>query len=308
MKSPGGMFMDYVDPAVFGSQFFGIGQADCALENGGISLEIISGTRTDVAIGNRFSDYTATRKRDPEDRAGSITIGLPPSILSNRLGLFFSKVSGPSISINTACFGSLVSLDVACRFSDTHQADSVIVGGTNLWLAPDQNKEIGTTNKTQSASGQYRSLDASADGYVKANATYIVYLKRLDDAIRDNDSIRAVIRGAAGRTNPSSEAHAAVTKMTDKDTGITNFRTTRYIKCYRTSTLTKSPIKAQGVALVSAPGRPTSQELMIRSIKSNIGHSGAAAGISGLIKATMAVERGQISGNLNFIKPNPRID
>lgn len=62
-----------------------------ALENGGISLEIISGTRTDVAIGNRFSDYTATRKRDPEDRAGSITIGLPPSILSNRLGLFFSK-------------------------------------------------------------------------------------------------------------------------------------------------------------------------------------------------------------------------
>lgn len=184
----------------------------------------------------------------------------------------------------------------------------MIVGGTNLWLAPDHNKEIGTTNKTQSASGQYRSLDASADGYVKANATNIVYLKRLDDAIRDNDSIRAVIRGAAGRTNPSSEAHAAVTNMTYKDTGITNFRTTRYIKCYRTSTLTKSPIKAQGVALVSAPGRPTSQELMIRSIKSNIGHSGAAAGISGLIKATMAVERGQISGNLNFIKPNPRID
>ncbi|KAF5844025.1 hypothetical protein GGP41_009349 [Bipolaris sorokiniana] len=331
MKSPGGMFMEYVDPAVFDGHFFSISRADCvamdpqqrqllevayeALENGGIPLEKISGTRTGVIVGNSFSDYTAIQNRDPEDRADSITIGLSPSILSNRLSHFFN-ISGPSISIDTACSGSLVSLDVACRFLDTHQADGMIVGGTNLWLAPEHNEEVGTMNKTQSASGQCRSFDASADGYVKAEAANIVYLKRLDDAVRDNDPIRAVIRGtasnASGRTaglaNPSSEAQAAVTRMAYKNAGIIDFRDTQYVECHGTGTLTGDPIEAQGVALVFAPGRPAGQELIIGSIKSNVGHSEAAAGISGLIKATMAVERGQIPGNPTFSKPNPRID
>jgi len=323
--------MEYVDPAVFDGQFFSISRADCvamdpqqrqllevayeALENGGIPLEKISGTRTGVIVGNSFSDYTAIQNRDAEDRADSITIGLSPSILSNRLSHFFN-INGPSISIDTACSGSLVSLDVACRFLDSHQADGMIVGGTNLWLAPEHNEEVGTMNKTQSASGQCRSFDASADGYVKAEAANIVYLKRLDDAIRDNDPIRAVIRGtasnASGRTaglaNPSSEAQAAVTRMAYKNAGITDFRATQYVECHGTGTLTGDPIEARGVALVFAPGRQPGQELIIGSIKSNVGHSEAAAGISGLIKATMAVERGQIPGNPTFIKPNPRID
>ncbi|KAF2844391.1 ketoacyl-synt-domain-containing protein [Plenodomus tracheiphilus IPT5] len=331
MKSPGGMFMEYVNPAVFDGQFFSISRADCvamdpqqrqllevayeALENGGIPLEKISGTRTGVIVGNSFSDYTAIQNRDPEDRADSITIGLSPSILSNRLSHFFN-INGPSISIDTACCGSLVSLDVACRFLDSHQADGMIVGGINLWLAPEHNEEVGTMNKTQSASGQCRSFDASADGYVKAEAANIVYLKRLDDAIRDNDPIRAIIRGtasnASGRTagiaNPSSEAQAAVARMAYKNAGITDFRATQYVECHGTGTLTGDPIEARGVALVFAPGRQAGQELIIGSIKSNVGHSEAAAGISGLIKTIMAIEHGQIPGNPTFIKPNPRID
>lgn len=331
MKSPGGMFMEDVDPAVFDGQFFSISRADCiamdpqqrqllevayeALENGGIPLDKVAGTKTGVVIGNSFGDYGAIQNRDPEDRADSITVGLSPSILSNRISHFLN-VNGPSMSIDTACSGSLVSLDVGCRFLDSHQADAMIVGGTNLWLAPEHNEEIGTMNMTMSASGRCRSFDASADGYIKAEGINIVYLKRLVDAIRDGDPIRAVIRGtasnASGRTagiaNPSSDAQAAVTRAAYANAGITDFLATQYVECHGTGTLTGDPVEARGVASVFACDRKPGQELIIGSIKSNIGHSEAAAGISGLLKATMAVERGQIPGMPTFITPNPRID
>ncbi|KAF2188519.1 PKSKA1 [Zopfia rhizophila CBS 207.26] len=331
MKSPGGMFLEDVDPAVFDGQFFSISRVDCiamdpqqrqllevayeCLENGGIPLEKISGTKTGVIIGNSFTDYSAIQNRDPEDRADSITIGLSPSILSNRVSHFLN-VTGPSMSIDTACSGSLVSLDVACRFLDSNQADAMIVGGTNMWLSPEHNEEVGTMNMTMSASGRCQSFDANADGYVKAEGINIVYLKRLDEAIRDNDPIRAVIRGtasnASGRTagiaNPSSEAQASVTRMACKNAGITDFLATQYVECHGTGTLTGDPIEVRGVASVFGPGRQPGRELIIGSIKSNIGHSGAAAGISGLLKAIMAVERGQIPGNPTFITPSPEID
>ncbi|PSN59528.1 PKSKA1 [Corynespora cassiicola Philippines] len=331
MKSAGGMFLEDVDPAVFDGQFFSISRADCiamdpqqrqllevayeCLENGGIPLEKISGTKTGVIVGNSFTDYAAIQNRDPEDRADSITVGLSPSILSNRISHFLN-VTGPSMSIDTACSGSLVSLDVACRFLDSNQAEAMIVGGTNMWLAPEHNEEVGTMNMTMSASGKCQSFDANADGYVKAEGINIVYLKRLDDAIRDNDPIRAIIRGtasnASGRTagiaNPSSEAQAAVTRTAYKNAGISDFLATQYVECHGTGTLTGDPIEVRGVASVFGPGRQPGRELIIGSIKSNIGHSEAAAGLSGLLKATMAVERGQIPGNPTFITPSPKID
>src|SRR6266699_3465379 len=124
------------------------------------------------------------------------------------------------MTIDTACSASLVSVDVACRYLDSFQADGMLVGGANMWLAPEHNEEVGMMHMTQSASGKCHSFDAKADGYVKAEGINAVYLKRLDDAIRDGDPIRAVIRGtaanASGRTagiaNPSPDRQAAVTR------------------------------------------------------------------------------------------------
>ena len=220
------------------------------------------------------------------------------------------------MTIDTACSASLVSVDVACRYLDSFQAEGMLVGGANMWLTPEHNEEIGMMHMTQSASGKCHSFDAKADGYVKAEGINVVYLKRLDDAIRDGDPIRAVIRGtaanASGRTagiaNPSPDAQAAVTRMAYKNAGISNFQGTHFLECHGTATSAGDPVEVKGAASVFAAGREHFQELVIGSIKSNIGHSEAAAGISGLLKAILAVERGIIPGNPTFINPNPNID
>ncbi|TGJ81907.1 hypothetical protein E0Z10_g6842 [Xylaria hypoxylon] len=331
MKSPGGMFLEDVDPAVFDGQFFQCSRADCiamdpqqrqllevtyeCLENAGVTLEKVSGTTTGVIVGTNFIDYAAIQNRDPEDRADSITIGVASSILSNRISHFLNA-NGPSMTLDTACSASLVAVDVACRYLDSFQADAMLVGGANMWLSPEHNEEIGMMHMTQSATGRCHSFDAKADGYVKAEGINVVYLKRLDDAIRDGNAIRAIIRGtavgASGRTagiaNPSPDMQALTIRAAYKNAGITDFRATTFLECHGTGTLAGDPVEVKGVSSVFAQGRELGQELIIGSIKSNLGHSEAAAGLSGLIKAILAVESGVIPGTPTFVTPNPNID
>lgn len=220
------------------------------------------------------------------------------------------------MTIDTACSSSLVAVDLACRYLDNFQADAMIVGGASLWLTPEHNEEVGLMHMTQSASGKCHSFDAKADGYVKSEGINVVYLKRLDDAIRDKDPIRAVIRGtavgASGRTaglaNPSADAQASCIRQAYKNAGISDFQATDFLECHGTGTLAGDPIEVAGAASVFAEGRLPGKELIIGSIKSNIGHSEAAAGLAGLIKAVMAIENGLIPGNATFITPSPKID
>ncbi|KAL5454073.1 hypothetical protein PMIN06_005174 [Paraphaeosphaeria minitans] len=333
MKSPGGMFIEDVDPALFDGQFFNISRTECiamdpqqrqmlevayeCLENSGTPIETLSGTNTGVIVGTNFIDYGAIQARDPENRAESVMIGLAPALLSNRISHFLN-INGPSMTIDTACSAGLVSLDVACRYLDSFQSDAVLVGGANLWLSPEHNEEIGMMHVTQSGSGLSKSFDASADGYVKAEAVNCFFLKRLDDAVRNGDPIRGIIRGtavnASGRTNgianPSSEMQAAVTRQALKNAGIKEeeFYKTRFLEAHGTGTLAGDPIEAKGAASVFSKSRESSEELIIGSIKSNIGHSEPAAGLSGLLKAAMAVEKGIIPGTPTFFNPNPNID
>ncbi|TVY51056.1 Fumagillin dodecapentaenoate synthase [Lachnellula cervina] len=331
MKSPGGMFMEDVDPELFDAQFFSTSRVDATamdpqqrqllevtyecLENGGIPMEKISGKKIGCLVGANAVDYEAIQARDPEDRPDSATIGVARSILSNRVSHFLN-IRGPSMTIDTACSASLVALDVACRYLDTNQADGMIIAGANLWMNPEHNQETGMMRMTQSASGKCHTFDAKADGYVKAEGINAVYIKRLDDALRDGDPIRAVIRGtstnSAGRTpgiaSPSAEAQADAIRAAYANAGIKNFSETGYLECHGTATLVGDGVELDGAASVFAADRGEGQELIIGSIKSNIGHSEAAAGVSGLIKAILAVERGVIPGNPTFLEPNPKID
>ncbi|KAL2881421.1 hypothetical protein SGCOL_002986 [Colletotrichum sp. CLE4] len=183
-----------------------------------------------------------------------------------------------------------------------------------MWINPEHNEEIGMMRATQSASGKCHTFDAKADGYVKAEAINAVFLKRLDDAVRDGDPIRAIIRGtstnSAGRTpglaSPSSEAQAAAIRAAYANAGISKFSDTGYLECHGTGTLAGDPVEVTGASAVFAAQR--TEDLIVGSIKSNIGHSEAAAGISALIKAILAVERGLIPGNPTFVDPNPNID
>ncbi|KAJ5137885.1 reducing type I polyketide synthase [Penicillium atrosanguineum] len=331
MKSPGGMFMEDVDPEVFDGQFFNISRVDCiamdpqqrillevayeCLENAGIPLEAISGKRVGCLVGTNIVDYASMQSRDPENRPESATIGVAWSILSNRISHFLN-IHGPSMTVDSACSASLVGVDVACRYLDSHQADGMLVAGASLWLTPEHNEEIGMMRMTQSATGKCHSFDAKADGYAKAEGMNVVYLKRLADALRDGDPIRAVIRGTAtnsdGRTpgiaSPSAEAQSAAIKAAYTNAGIKDFNNTQYLECHGTGTPAGDPIEVKGAASVFASTRELGQDLVIGSIKSNIGHSEAAAGLSGLMKVVLALERGVIPGNPTFITPNPNID
>lgn len=134
--------------------------------------------------------------RDPEDRPPGITIGAGRAILSNRISHFLN-IKGASMTIDTACSGSLVSVDVACRYLQTRQCSGAIVAGANLYLSPEQNQDMGAMRTASSATGKCHTFDAKADGYCKSEAINCVILKLLEDALRDGDPIRAIIRGTA---------------------------------------------------------------------------------------------------------------
>ncbi|EKG11425.1 Beta-ketoacyl synthase [Macrophomina phaseolina MS6] len=166
-----------------------------------------------------------------------------------------------------------------------------------------------------SPTARCHAFDAKADGYIKGEAVNAVYLKRLDDAIRDGDPIRAVIRGTAtnsdgytpGIASPSSEAQAAAVRAAYANAGISDFNETSYVECHGTGTQAGDPTEVSGVA-AAFDTEKRDQPLIIGSIKSNVGHSEPAAGLSGLIKAILALEHDVIPGNPTFIDPNPKID
>ncbi|TVY83046.1 Fumagillin dodecapentaenoate synthase [Lachnellula suecica] len=352
MRTPGGMFLEDWDPALFDGQFFNINKVECVamdpqqrqllevayecLENAGVPMESLSGQAIGCLVGADENGKSTSRDkidlpyvaeigelhyeilqaRDPEDQPESASVGfLARCALANRISHWLD-ITGPSMTIDTACSSSLTAIDAACRYLDTYQADGMIVGGAKLWITPEHNEVSGPMRTAFSSTGKCHSFDAKADGYVKGEAINVMFLKRYDDAVRDGDPIRAVIRGTAsnhcghtpGMASPSSEAQAAAIRTAYANAGIENFNDTGFLECHGTGTLAGDPIELAGAASVFAKTREEGQELAIGSIKSNIGHSEAAAGISGLLKAVLAIERGEIPGNPTFLTPNPNID
>ncbi|KAK7910829.1 beta-ketoacyl synthase domain-containing protein [Apiospora marii] len=331
MPSPGGMLLRDVDLTAFDASFFNIGHAEAAvmdpqqrqllevtyecLENSGVPLEKLRGTRAGCVVANNAVEYEGFATHDREDNVSGGSTGFSRSILSNRISHYLD-IQGPSISIDTACSGTLVGVDLACRYLQTNQADGMLVGGALLYLDPSALQDTGPMKGAFSPTGQCHTFDADADGYIRGEAISCVYLKRLDDAIRDGDPIRAVIRGSATNsdgnttslTQPSSAAQAAAIRMAYSNAGISDFNETGYLECHGTGTPTGDPLEVAGLASVFAPSRPAEKPLIIGSIKSNVGHSESAAGLSGLIKTVLTVERGVIPGTPTFINPTPRID
>ncbi|GME30251.1 polyketide synthase 2 [Neofusicoccum parvum] len=330
MGSPGGMFLENIDPQEFDAAFFSVSAADAigmdpqqrqllevvyeCLENAGVTLESLDGAAVACLVGSYAVDYQDMQSRDPEDRAPGVTLGIGRAMLSNRISHFLN-VKGPSMTIDTACSGGLVSLDVACRYLQSREVDGAIVAAANLYLSPEHNMDRGAMKAAASKSGKCHTFDVKADGYIKAEAVNAVMLKRLDDAIRDGDPIRAVIRGTAtnsdgwtpGIASPSSDAQAAAVRAAYANAGITDFSETSYVECHGTGTQAGDPTEVSGVSSVFA-GKHRRTPLIIGSVKSNIGHSEPAAGISGLIKAILTLEHDVIPGNPTFVDPNPKID
>lgn len=321
------MFLENVDLSEFDARFFSISAQEAiamdpqqrqvlevvyeCLENAGVTLPSLDGTPVDCFVASSTSNYRDIHARDPEDRPANATVGLVPAILSNRISHFLN-LKGPSMTIDTACSASLVSLDVANKYLQAGETNSAVVAGVHLWLSPEANMDSGAMREAFSSTGKCHSFDAKADGYIKAEGINAVLLKRLGDAIRDGDPIRAVIRGTAtnsdGRTagiaNPSVEAQGYAIQAAYNNAGITDLTETRFLECHGTGTLAGDPVELQAASSVLCRGR-NDGPLIVGSLKSNIGHSECSAGISGLIKTVLTLERGIIPGNPTFVTPNP---
>ncbi|KAI0204850.1 reducing type I polyketide synthase 10 [Astrocystis sublimbata] len=321
----GGYFRDE-DCRQFENSFFGINNLEAlymdpqqrklletvfeCLENAGIPLEKASGSNTGVYVGNFTVDYQVMQTRDSDYLERYSATGMGTTILGNRVSHVFN-LKGPSLVLDTACSSSLYGLHTACVALQNHECDAAIVAGANLIQSVEQH--IGTMKAgVLSATSECHTFDTSADGYGRADGIGALYVKRLEDAIRDGDPIRSVVRGTAVNANgktagislPDSDGQAAVIRKALARANVCPNEIT-YVECHGTGTKVGDAIEVDGLATVflRTPNRP----LMIGSVKSNVGHSEAASGISSVIKATMALERGQIPPTYGLKNINPKL-
>ncbi|KAL9030784.1 MAG: hypothetical protein Q9196_001134 [Gyalolechia fulgens] len=277
------------------------------LESAGLTLDTVSGTDTAVFVGSFTSDYQQMSIREPDFRHNYAATGVDPGIISNRIGNTFN-LKGPSSSI--------YAIHNACNALRAHDCRAAITGGVNLILTVDQHMntaKLGILSPTSTC----HTFDKSADGYGRAEGAGALYLKRLGDAIRDGDPIRAVIRSSAvntngkvagmGITHPSVEGQERVVRMAYERSGLIHDKTA-YLECHGTGTPVGDPIEARAVANAMNDTRSREKPLLIGAVKANIGHSEAASGIFAVMKVAMATENGIIPGVAGLQDLNPQID
>jgi phthiocerol/phenolphthiocerol synthesis type-I polyketide synthase A len=283
-----------------------------ALEHAGIPPTSLRQSQTGVFVGSCTSEYGAIASTDLCDIDGWSNTGGAMSIIANRLS-YFLDLRGPSVAVDTACSSSLVAIHLACQSLRMQDSQLAIVAGVNLLLSPAIFRgfdQVGALSPT----GNCRAFDAAADGFVRGEGAGVVVLKRLTEAQHDGDRVLAVICGSAvnqdGRSNglmaPNPAAQMAVLRAAYQNAGMRP-RDVDYVEAHGTGTLLGDPIEARALGTVLGRGRPEESPLLVGAIKTNIGHTEAAAGIAGFIKTVLAVQRGRIPANQRFESPNPHI-
>lgn len=324
-----GGFLDAIDG--FDADFFGISPREAALmdpqqrmllevcwqalEDGGQLPSMLRGSPVGVYIGGFTLDYMLMqmggldyRAVEPHTATGSVM-----TMLAARLSYLFG-FTGPSMSVDTACSSSLVAVHLACQSLASGESELAIAGGVNALLGPSftvAESRAGMLSPT----GRSRAFDYRADGYVRGEGAGVVVLKRFEDAIKDGDHIYSVIRATAvnqdghseGLTVPSGDAQCAVIGAACDAAGIEP-RDISYVEAHGTGTPVGDPIEANALGAMMGQGRPAGQPCVVGSIKTNIGHTEAAAGVAGLIKASLVLQHGMVPPHLHFVAPNPKID
>ncbi|KAK2758599.1 Type I Iterative PKS [Arachnomyces sp. PD_36] len=283
-----------------------------ALEQAGLPLDAITGTKTGVFMGNFTSDYKEMIYRDPDNAPSYTATGTCRASLANRISWLWD-LRGPSITLDTACSSSLVALHLACQSLRTGDSDIAIVGGTSLLLNPDMFMHL-SNQAFLSPDGKCKSFDESANGYGRGEGFGCVVLKRVDDAISAQDPIRAVIRGTGsnqdghtkGFTLPSADAQAELIRETYRRAGV-DMKETGYFEAHGTGTQAGDVQETKALSRTICGYLAADRNIYLGSVKSNIGHLEAAAGIAGIIKAVLILESGLIPPSINFSKGNPNI-
>ncbi|MDP5209829.1 SDR family NAD(P)-dependent oxidoreductase [Microbulbifer sp. 2205BS26-8] len=323
----GGFVKDIAD---FDAGFFGISPREAALmdpqqrilleatfnglEDGGLTLEETRGKKVGVFIGITSTDYAEIQRcqHNREFIDAHTNTGTTLAIAANRLSYFFD-FKGPSLAIDTACSSSLTAVHLACQNLASGESSIAVAGGVNALLKPEATIGMSAASMV-SPDGRCKTFDISANGFVRAEGAGIVVLKPLESALRDQDRIYAVIKGSAinqdghtaSLTMPNSEAQVQMLEQTYRVAGIDPGEM-RYIEAHGTGTPVGDPLEVAALGKIFGVNRQSDNPCYVGSVKTNIGHLEAAAGIAGLIKAALTTYHGVIPAMLNFHTENPKL-
>lgn len=323
-----GGFLDQVDS--FDASLFGISPTEAvamdpqqrialevaweALEGAGIAPDSLAGSATGVFIGASTSDYVRLRQQtaaladvDPYQLMGE------PAFLAGRLSYHFG-LRGPSQVVDTACSSSLTAAHLATQSLRRGECDLALAGGVNLMLTP-YGFVLVSKAGALAPDGRCKAFDATADGYGRGEGCGVVVLKRLSDALADGDRVAAVIHGSAvnhdGRSSgvsvPNGIAQQEVVRAALADAGV-DPGSLDYVEAHGTGTMLGDPIELRALEAVLGAGRGGDRRLYVGSVKTNIGHLEAAAGVAGLLKLALALRHREIPPSLHFTRPNPNLD
>lgn len=324
-----GGFLREIDQ--FDAQFFGISPREAhsldpqqrlllhasweALEDAGIPLDDLAATDVGVFVGGFTLDYQLLQNQGQTSRyrfKSHSATGMMMTMLANRISYAFD-FRGPSMSVDTACSSSLVAVHLGAQSIWSGECDVALAGGVNIMIGP--NTAIAESKSGfLSPHGRSKAFDDAADGYARGEGGAIVVIKSVRHALRDGDEIYAQILGTAvtqdghteGITVPRGDAQAAAIRSALQRAGVDPAEVS-YVEAHGTGTPVGDPIEMRALATALAAYRPKSSPLLIGSVKTNIGHLEAGAGIAGLIKAALVVKNGYIPANLHFQTPSRHV-
>lgn len=320
-----GGFLDRIDQ--FDPFFFGIAPVEAeqmdpqqrlllelsfeAFDDAGQAKEKLDGSKTGVYVGISVNEYTPLQFGDPTRISGHSGTGAALSIAANRISYFYN-FHGPSMAIDTACSSSLSAVHLACQSLRNGECEMALAGGVNLILSPAHSISF-TKAGVLAPDGRCKTFDAQADGYVRGEGGGFVVLKPLSVALADGDPVHALILGSSmcqdGRTNgliaPNREAQENLLLETYQAAGVSP-GSIQYVEAHGTGTLLGDSMEAQALGAIVGSNR-SNGSCAIGSVKTNIGHLEAAAGVAGLIKVILSLKHRSLPPSLHFHSPNPHI-
>ncbi|MGE0158273.1 MAG: type I polyketide synthase [Gemmatimonadales bacterium] len=322
-----GAFLERVDH--FDAEFFGISPREAAsmdpqqrlalevawhaLEDAGHAPDELAGSRTGVYLGAANNDYGRAIYAHRDLIDAYFSSGNAYSVIAGRIS-YLLGLQGPSIAVDTACSSSLTAIHLACQGLRLRECDFALAGGVNLILTPEMNINFSKA-RMMAADGRCKTFDAAADGYVRGEGCGIIVLRRLSDALADHDRVLAVVRGSAlnqdgrsgGLTAPNGPAQEDVIRSALAAADVSS-RSIAYVEAHGTGTSLGDPIEAGALAAALCVDRDAMHPLLVGSVKTNVGHLEAAAGVAGVIKTVLALGRRAVPPNLHFRSGNPHID